>query len=70
MISVSVVDGGLQVQATGQPAYPVGAESPIRFFNEAIGFELGFDLAEDGTATQLTLFQGGQVMPAPRVDGD
>ncbi|MEE4330872.1 MAG: serine hydrolase [Wenzhouxiangella sp.] len=70
VISVSVVEGGLQVQATGQPAIPVSAESPVRFYNETVGFEIEFALPEDGTATQLTLFQGGQVMPAPRVEGN
>jgi CubicO group peptidase (beta-lactamase class C family) len=70
VISVSVVEGALQVQATGQPAFPVEAASPIRFFNDAIGFEIEFELPETGPATALTVFQAGQEMPAPRIAAD
>ncbi|MEN1728889.1 MAG: serine hydrolase [Pseudomonadota bacterium] len=70
VIDVTVVGEGLQVQATNQPAFPVSAESPIRFYNESIGFTIEFELPDTGQATQLTLFQGGQTMPAPRISSD
>jgi len=67
IIAVTVVADALQIQATGQPAFPVSAESSIRFFNEAIGFDIEFELPESGPATGLTLFQSGQEIQAPRV---
>ncbi|MEM1081820.1 MAG: serine hydrolase [Pseudomonadota bacterium] len=70
VLTVSVNDGQLQVQATGQGPLIMQAESSTRFFNTQIGAEIEFDATDDGPASSLTLFQGGVEMPAPRVTAD
>lgn len=67
ILAVRVVDGAMEIQATGQPAVSMEAESPIKFFNNDIGADIVFDLPESGPATGLTLYQGGQELPAPRI---
>ena len=68
ILDVRVADGGLEIQATGQPAVEMLAESPVKFYNTDIGAEIVFELPETGPASSLTLYQGGQQMPAPRVE--
>ena len=68
VLTVRREGGKLMTQATGQPAIEIFASSPTEFFNESIGGRIVFELGEDGKATSLTLFQGGQEMPAPRID--
>ncbi|MEE4305069.1 MAG: serine hydrolase [Wenzhouxiangella sp.] len=67
ILTVRVVDGGMEIQATGQPAVTMEAESPVKFFNNEVGADIVFDLPESGHATGLTLYQGGQELPAPRI---
>ena len=66
-MTVRVNEGVLEIQATGQPAIPMQAESPIRFFSTQVGADIEFELPETGPATGLTLFQRGQELPAPRI---
>lgn len=68
VLTVRVVDGGLEMQATGQQAIDLKAESPAKFYNNEVAADIVFDVPEDGPATGLTLYQGGQEMPAPRLD--
>lgn len=68
ILTVRVVDGGLEIQGTNQPAIAFQAESPTRFYSTQVGADIEFDLSETGPATALTLYQGGQEMPAPRLD--
>lgn len=68
IMTVRVTEGQLEVQATGQPSLVLQAESSTRFFNTQVGADIAFDLPETGSATGLTLFQGGREMPAPRVE--
>jgi len=68
VLSVSINEGQLQVQATGQGAILMQAESSARFFNTQVGADIAFELPASGSATSLTLFQGGQEMPAPRIE--
>lgn len=70
VLSVRVVDAALVIQATGQPPIGVQAESETRFFNEEIGADIVFELPDSGPATRLTLHQGGQAMPAPRIKAE
>ncbi len=66
---VTVKRGALHARITGQSALPlVEAEGEHRFRYEAVDAELGFDLPEDGKASRVTLYQGGQVIPCDRVD--
>lgn len=68
MMTVRVNDGQLEVQATGQPAIVMQAESPTRFFSGQVGADIEFELPQNGPATSLTLFQGGRELPAPRIE--
>lgn len=70
VMTVRVNDGQLEIQATGQPAITMQAESAIRFFSAQVGADIEFDLPESGRATSLTLFQRGQELPAPRIDDE
>lgn len=67
IISVRDTEEGMTAQATGQGAFPVLAESTAILFNDQYGIKMVFELPEDGAATSLTLHQGGQQLPAPRV---
>lgn len=67
VMTVRIKDGGLEIQATGQPAIPVEAESATRFFSNRVGADIEFHLPEAGPAESLTLFQRGQELPAPRI---
>ncbi|MDX1705364.1 serine hydrolase domain-containing protein [Pseudidiomarina sp.] len=68
IISVRDTEEGMTAQATGQGAFTVVAESAAILFNDQYGIKMVFDLPADGAATALTLHQGGQQLPAPRVE--
>ncbi|MFC7158530.1 hypothetical protein [Pseudidiomarina halophila] len=70
VISVRYTDAGITAQATGQSAFLVKAESPTVLFNEQFGIVMEFQLPEQGSAEQLTLIQGGQKLPAPRIENN
>lgn len=57
----------LVTQATGQGEIPLEAISATEFAAPAVGARLVFEL-EGGQAKSLTLHQGGQVLPAKRID--
>lgn len=56
----------LLVQATGQDAVPVFAESPDRFFLRIVDAQLTFRRDASGKVDQVTLHQGGRDIPGPR----
>jgi CubicO group peptidase (beta-lactamase class C family) len=56
----------LMAQATGQPAFEIFAESPTMFFLKVVDAQLEFALDASGTATALTLVQGGARQRAAR----
>jgi len=66
IITVTVDQDVLMVQATGQPANPVFAESETRFFYKVVNAQIEFKIGNDGQVEGLTLFQGGAEMFAPR----
>ncbi len=70
ILAVRVNKGQLEIQGTNQPALIVLAESPHRFYSTQAGADIEFDLPETGPATALTLYQGGQELPAPRLEGE
>ncbi len=67
ILTVSRDGNRILTQATGQGQIEVFATSPTELFNEAIGARVVFDLAEEGPASGLTLFQGGQELKAARI---
>ena len=68
VLTITLEDGRLMSQATGQAKVPIFAESETRFFLKVVDAQLEFTLGEDGTATRLVLFQAGQEIPAKRID--
>jgi hypothetical protein len=57
----------LFVQATGQPEFRVFPNSETKWYYKVVDAKLTFDLAEDGSATSVTLHQNGRDMKATRV---
>ncbi len=68
VLTVTRTEDGLQLQATGQPSFPLFAESETQFFLKAVPAKVTFVLGDDGRAASLTLHQGGRDMPAPRIE--
>ena len=57
----------LYLQATGQPRFPLFAESDSSFFVRVVEAVVTFARGADGRATSLTLHQGGASTPGARV---
>lgn len=57
----------LIAQATAQIAVEIFPESETSFFYTIVDAQLEFRIGADGKADQVTLYQAGQVLPAPRV---
>ncbi|MDQ6885821.1 MAG: serine hydrolase [Gemmatimonadota bacterium] len=55
----------LFAQATGQPKFPIFAESPTEFFLRVVDAQLSF-VVEGGAVTGVVLHQAGQTLPAKR----
>jgi D-alanyl-D-alanine carboxypeptidase len=59
-LKVTVKDGKLIVQGSGQPPIPVVATSEAEFRADMVGAKLRFEQSEDNTAyDRMTLQQGG-----------
>jgi CubicO group peptidase (beta-lactamase class C family) len=65
-LTVTVEDGKLMVQATGQQKFQVYAMSPTEFYYTVVDAQLTFEPGKDGKAKQVILHQNGQDMPAKR----
>ncbi len=65
-LTVSVEHGRLMVQATGQQKLPMFAESPAKFFNNAVNAQITFAPGKDGNVDVLTLHQNGADLQAKR----
>ena len=65
-ITVSVVDGKLMAQATGQSAFELHAEAADAFFLRVVDAQVTFTRDASGAVDGLVLHQGGRDMPAPR----
>lgn len=59
-IVVTFEGGQLMAQATGQPKFPLFAESETKFFLKVVDAEVEFFKNEKGEVTHLILHQGGQ----------
>ena len=60
--------GRLFMRATGQGLAEAFAESETKFFFKVVDARIEFTIGDDGRASVMTLFQGGQTMPAKRVE--
>lgn len=65
-LTLSVVDGSLVAQATGQGPLGLVAEGPDAFFAEAVDAQITFSRAPSGDVEGLVLHQGGQTIPAKK----
>ena len=65
-ITISVVDGKLMAQATGQDAFELHPESENRFFLTVVDAQITFTRDAAGAVDGLILHQGGRDSPAPR----
>ncbi|HUP62445.1 MAG TPA: serine hydrolase [Thermoanaerobaculia bacterium] len=68
VITVTSEGGGLMTQATGQPKFPIFAESEEKFFLEVVDAQLTFFFGDDGKAINLVLHQGGRNMPGKKIE--
>ena len=58
--TVSRVDSQLNVQATGQPAFPVFPKSKNVFYYKVVEAQLTFNQDASGKTESVTLHQGGR----------
>jgi len=58
-IAIALEDGKLSEQATGQPKFPIFAESATKFFLKVVDAQIEFSRDEAGAVTSLTLYQNG-----------
>ena len=65
-ITVFVEDGKLMTQATGQGAFELFREEGDKYFLKVVDAQVHFTRDASGAVTGLTLFQGGQELPAPK----
>jgi CubicO group peptidase (beta-lactamase class C family) len=65
-LTVTVEDGRLMVQATGQEKLPVFAESETKFFYKVVDAQLTFERDADGKVKRVVLHQGGRDTPGLR----
>lgn len=65
-LTITLEGGSLMLQGTGQPAFPVFHAGNERFFLRVVPAEVQFVRDASGRVTGLTLFQGGQEIPATR----
>jgi hypothetical protein len=63
---VTVQDGKLITQATGQGKVPLYAESETKFFPTVIPAEIEFFRDDQGKVSFLVLHQNGNEMKAPK----
>jgi len=66
-IEITVKEGKLMAQATGQPTFELYAENETDFFLKVVDAEIKFSKDDNGEVSMLTLYQGGAVMPGKKV---
>ena len=66
-IAITLDGASLSAQATGQPKFPLFAESETKFFLKVVDAQLTFEKDASGAVTALTLAQGGANQRAARV---
>ena len=65
-LKVSVENGGLMAQATGQGAFPLDIKTKDQFSADAYGIEIHFERDAGGAVKSLKLLQGGNTTPAKK----
>jgi CubicO group peptidase (beta-lactamase class C family) len=66
-LTITLEDGQLKVQATGQSKFPLFAESEDKFFLRAVNAQVSFTKDAAGEVTGMILHQGGRDQSARKV---
>lgn len=66
-IDISVENGQLIAQATGQPKFELFAQKENYFFLKAVEAEVEFVMNDQGIVEKLFLYQGGRKTPAAKI---
>jgi hypothetical protein len=67
IITITVKNGKVMSQATGQGEAELYPSSPTEFFLKVVDAQITFVKNEQGQATHLVLHQGGRNMPAKKI---
>ena len=68
VFDITLEGGQLRLRLGDQPQFPLLAESPSKFFLEAVDAQVTFLVDDAGRSAGLVLHQGGRDQPAPRID--
>lgn len=68
-ITITLEDGKLMAQATGQDKFQIFPESDTKFFYKVVDAQITFEKGKDGKVDKLVLHQNGQDMPGIKVPG-
>ncbi|MEE4178282.1 MAG: DUF3471 domain-containing protein, partial [Bacteroides sp.] len=68
ILTVTLEDGKLMTQATGQSKFEIFARSETLFFPKVVAATIEFLMDDSGKTNALILKQGGQEMKAPKLD--
>ena len=66
-IAVTLEEGTLYVEPTGQGKYPIFAESEVKFFLKVVEAQMTFTKNDAGEVDGMILHQGGQDQRAERI---
>jgi CubicO group peptidase (beta-lactamase class C family) len=66
-ITVTLEDGKLMAQATGQSKYQLFPESETKFFYKVVDAQISFEKGDNGKVNALVLHQNGQDLPGVRI---
>jgi CubicO group peptidase (beta-lactamase class C family) len=67
ILTITLEDGKLMSQATGQSKIEIFAESTTRFFLKVVDAQLEFFKTDDGKVSHLILYQGGQKIEGKKI---
>jgi D-alanyl-D-alanine-carboxypeptidase/D-alanyl-D-alanine-endopeptidase len=68
VIAIARQEGGLTAQLTGQPAFPIYAEGPLKFFWRVVNAEVEFSTDANGKVTGGIFKQDGRQAPLKRLE--
>jgi len=66
ILTITVENGTIWEQATGQKKFQIFPESETEFFYKVVDAQITFEVDEAGSVAGLVLHQGGANMPAPK----
>tara|TARA_R110002111_G_scaffold66446_5_gene108271 strand:+ start:323 stop:1690 length:1368 start_codon:yes stop_codon:yes gene_type:complete len=68
LLTITRKDNQLFAQATGQPQFEIFPSAENKFFLKVVEASITFNKNDTGNVDSLTLHQGGQNMPAPKIE--